>query len=56
MARPLRIECYGALYHIALGGNARKAIYRDDDDRLHKALCLPQQSDKKLLQGNYAEG
>jgi putative transposase len=33
MARPLRIEYDGALYHITSRGNARKPIYKDDDDR-----------------------
>lgn len=33
MARPLRIEYDGALYHITSRGNARKAIYRDEQDR-----------------------
>jgi putative transposase len=34
MARPLRIEYDGALYHVTSRGNERKAIFRDDDDRL----------------------
>lgn len=34
MARPLRIEYPGAVYHVTGRGNERKAIYRDDDDRL----------------------
>lgn len=34
MARPLRIEYDGALYHITGRGNERKAIYRDDTDRV----------------------
>ena len=34
MARPLRIEYAGAVYHITTRGNAREPIYRDDDDRL----------------------
>jgi len=34
MARPLRIEFSGALYHITSRGNARQNIYRDDSDRL----------------------
>ena len=34
MARPLRIEFAGALYHVMARGNARETIYRDDDDRL----------------------
>ncbi len=33
MARPLRIEYSGAVYHITSRGNARKKIYRDDKDR-----------------------
>ncbi len=32
MARPLRIEYPGALYHITSRGNDRKKIYRDDED------------------------
>lgn len=33
MARPLRIEIAGALYHITSRGNARENIYVDDEDR-----------------------
>jgi len=33
MARPLRIEYAGAVYHLAARGNARKRIYKDDHDR-----------------------
>ena len=33
MARPLRIEYPGALYHLTARGNARQAIFLDDDDR-----------------------
>jgi len=33
MARPPRIEFAGALYHITARGNAREAIFRDEDDR-----------------------
>jgi putative transposase len=33
MARPLRIEYSGAIYHITARGNDKKAIYRDDADR-----------------------
>lgn len=35
MARPLRIEYEGALYHVAVRGNERQAIFRDDADREH---------------------
>lgn len=33
MARPLRLEYDGAVYHVTSRGNARKSIYRDDEDR-----------------------
>ncbi|MCK5190788.1 MAG: hypothetical protein KAR12_12105 [Methylococcales bacterium] len=33
MARPLRIEFAGALYHVTARGNAQENIYRTDDDR-----------------------
>jgi REP element-mobilizing transposase RayT len=33
MARPLRIEFAGALYHITSRGDRREDIYHDDSDR-----------------------
>src|SRR5581483_5147718 len=33
MARPLRLEFPGALYHVTARGNAREAICLDDEDR-----------------------
>lgn len=33
MARPLRIEFPGALYHVTARGNAQRDIFLDDDDR-----------------------
>jgi len=33
MARPLRIEFAGALYHVISRGNARAAVVRGDADR-----------------------
>jgi len=33
MARPLRIQYPGALYHITSRGNERKKVYLDDSDR-----------------------
>ncbi len=35
MARPLRLEFTGALYHITSRGNARNDIYQDDEDRVN---------------------
>ena len=40
MARPLRIEYPGAVYHITLRGNAKQDIYRDDSDREKFLLIL----------------
>ena len=33
MSRPLRLELSGALYHVMARGNAKQAIYLDDQDR-----------------------
>ncbi len=35
MARPLLIEFPGAIYRVTARGNAREAIYLDDEDRRH---------------------
>jgi putative transposase len=33
MARKLRIEYEGAIYHVMNRGDRREAIFREDDDR-----------------------
>jgi REP element-mobilizing transposase RayT len=33
MARPIRIEFAGALYHVTSRGDRREVIYEDDTDR-----------------------
>ena len=33
MARPLRLEFAGAVYHVTSRGDRREAIYLDDEDR-----------------------
>ena len=33
MARPIRVEFEGAVYHVTARGNERRAIFRDDQDR-----------------------
>ena len=33
MARPLRLELAGALYHVTSRGDGREDIYLSDDDR-----------------------
>lgn len=35
MARPLRIEYPGAVYHVTSRGNEKKAVFKDDTDRHH---------------------
>ncbi|MDD2760755.1 MAG: transposase [Methylomonas sp.] len=35
MARPLRLELAGSLYHVTSRGNARSEIYLDDEDRVN---------------------
>ena len=40
MARPLRIEFAGALYHVTARGNAREDIYGDDADRQQFLMLL----------------
>src|SRR5574337_302848 len=35
MARPVRLEFGGALYHVTARGDRREAIYEDDADREH---------------------
>ena len=46
MARPLRIEYAGAVYHVTSRGNARQAIYLDDKDRLRFLEILQQVVDR----------
>ncbi|MDI1294244.1 MAG: transposase [Methylobacter sp.] len=43
MARPIRIEYAGALYHITSRGNAREAIFFTDEDRLSFLKILQDQ-------------
>ena len=40
MSRPLRIERAGGWYHITSRGNERRAIFRDDRDRVHFCALL----------------
>ena len=42
MARALRIEFEGAIYHLLARGNARQRIFRSDADREHFLLLLAQ--------------
>jgi putative transposase len=46
MARPLRIEYAGAVYHVTSRGNARQRIFRDDQDRERFLSTLEQVIDR----------
>ena len=46
MARPLRIEYAGAVYHVTSRGNARQSIFRDDQDRERFLSTLEQVIDR----------
>ena len=46
MARPLRIEYDGALYHVTSRGNERKPIFKDDNDRDLYLTILAQVTDR----------
>lgn len=45
MARPLRVQYPGALYHVTNRGNERKAIFKDDQDRREFLKILSQSID-----------
>jgi REP element-mobilizing transposase RayT len=52
MARPVRIEYPGAIYHVVTRGNNRQRIFKDDTDRktyLEKLLTYCEKKDVKLL-------
>jgi putative transposase len=40
MARPLRIEFSGALYHVTSQDNRREPIFEDDEDRVEYLKIL----------------
>ena len=46
MARPLRLEFPGAVYHVTCRGDRREPIYRDDSDRVSHLAVLAQAMDR----------
>jgi REP element-mobilizing transposase RayT len=46
MARPLRVEFPGALYHVTARGNERRAVFRDDEDR-HTFLATLEEASRE---------
>lgn len=49
MARPLRLELPGGVYHVISRGNARETVYRDDRDRRRFLAILDQVADRMNL-------
>jgi len=49
MARPLRIEFPGALYHITSRGDGREDIYLDDSDMQGFLFVLAQACDRFIV-------
>lgn len=49
MARPLRLQYPGALYHVTARGNERKAIFRSDEDRQTFLTILSQAIERYRL-------
>jgi len=47
MARPLRIEYPGAVYHVTARGNARAAVFLDDDDRRRFLALLAETAERE---------
>lgn len=47
MARPIRIEYAGALYHVTARGNAQQSVYLMDADRIHFLNLLEQVCDDR---------
>ena len=52
MARPLRIEFTGALYHVISRGIEKKAIFKDNRDRAKFFVLLEECSELLQAQGD----
>lgn len=46
MARPIRVEFEGAVYHVMARGNERKAVFRDDQDRRRFLEALAEMAER----------
>lgn len=56
MARLLRIEFPGAIYHITSGGNARRVIFLDDKDRADflEVVCFVVKRFNRIVENRHA--
>ena len=46
MARPIRIEYEGAVYHVTIRGNERKPLFKTDSDRERLITTLAQSAER----------
>jgi hypothetical protein len=51
MARPLRLQFSGAVYHVTARGNAQQAIFLDEEDRRRFVECLAKEVEQQGLKG-----
>jgi hypothetical protein len=56
MARPLRIEYVGAVYHVMARGNHGQSTFADDQDHHLVTLGWPEAGDGTLQPGNAGRG
>ena len=56
MARELRMEYPGAIYHIMNRGDRREAVFRDDQDRKVFISTLGEACQKTGWEGHDSEG
>ena len=47
MVRPIRMEYEDAVYHVTARGNERRAIYRDDRDRVRFLETLQEAASRR---------
>jgi hypothetical protein len=52
MARQVRIEYGGAIYHVMARGDRREPIVKDDEDRRTFVRTLGESCETEFLQGN----
>jgi hypothetical protein len=48
MARKLRVEYPGAIYHVMNRGDRREAIFKDDDDQNGSPISVSGQEGKRI--------
>jgi len=49
MVRPIRVQFENAVYHVTAGGNERRVVYRDDQDRTRFLKAVQEACDRSGL-------